>query len=172
MERSRLCWVVQQNIDDLKQLVKDAKLSNMDIEYHANVMKEAVSDYKDNNLVNACLLQFPYGTGGMHEKRYKNDGSLTNNVNISEYIEYLSMQSLPQFQRELFTLILYNMEMKQKMVRTASWKVRDKADAHFLATEITVADVNEAISSVSMTSLTMMLAFMINSIIDRSGVIY
>ena len=38
--------------------------------------------------------------------------------------------------------------------------------------KIIAHDVNEAISSVSMTSLTMMLAFMINSIIDRSGVIY
>ena len=109
-------------------------------------MKEAVSDYKDNNLINACILQFPYGRGGMHEQRLKSDGSMTSNVNICEYIQYLSYQSQPQFHRELFTLILYNMYMKHMMVKTAGWKVRNKTDANVLANELTIEDVDAAIN--------------------------
>jgi Helitron helicase-like domain at N-terminus/PIF1-like helicase len=135
----------QEKIDDFQELVKEARQNGYDIEYHSNVMKEAVSDYKDNNLINACILQFPYGRGGMHEQRLKSDGSTTFNVNICEYIQYLSYQSQPQFHRELFTLILYNMYMKQMMVRTAGWKVRNKADANLLANELTIEDVDAAI---------------------------
>jgi hypothetical protein len=110
-------------------------------------MKEAVADYRDNNLVNACLLQFPYGRGGMNERRLRSDGTYTTNIDISEYIKYLSLQSQPQFHRELFTLILYNMEMKQMMVKTAGWKVRNKADANLFANDLSMADVDEAIES-------------------------
>ena len=135
----------QEKIDDFQELVKEAKQKGYDIEYQSNVMKEAVSDYKDNNLINACILQFPYGRGGMHEQRQKSDGSMTSNINICEYIKYLSLQSQPQFHRELFTLIVYNMYMKQMMVKTAGWKVRNKMDANLLANELTMEDVNAAI---------------------------
>jgi hypothetical protein len=110
-------------------------------------LKEAVSDYKDNNLINACILQFPYGRGGMHDLRYNKDGIITNNIDILEYIKYLSMISQPQFHTELFTLILYNIYMKQMMVRTASWKVRNKTDINMLANEICIDDVNMAIDA-------------------------
>ena len=136
----------QEKVDDFQELVREAKQRGYDIEYQCNVMKEAVSDYKDNNLINACILQFPYGRGGMHEQRLKSDGSMTSNVNICEYIQYLSYQSQPQFHRELFTLILYNMYMKHMMVKTAGWKVRNKTDANVLANELTIEDVDAAIN--------------------------
>ena len=137
----------QERIDDFQEIVREAALNGYDIEYRCNLLKEAVSDYKDNNLLNACLLQFPYGRGGMHESRLKADGTITTEIDISEYIKYLSMQSQPQFHRELFTLILYNMEMKQMMVKTAGWKVCSKADAKLLANELSIEDVEEAIES-------------------------
>jgi hypothetical protein len=137
----------QAKIDDFQELVKEAAINGYDIEYRCSLFKEAVSDYKDNNLINACLLQFPFGRGGMHEEREKSDGTITTDIDISEYIKYLSFQSQPQFHRELFTLILYNMEIKQTMVKTAGWKVRNKADANVLANELTMEDVDDAINA-------------------------
>jgi hypothetical protein len=42
----------------------------------AELIKNSVVDYQENNLVNACLLQFPYGRRGLKEKRIlKVDGT-------------------------------------------------------------------------------------------------
>ena len=110
-------------------------------------MKEAVADFRDNNLVNACLLQFPYGRGGMHEQRQNGNGSFTTSTDIEEYVQHLSRISQPHFQHELFTLILYNLCMKQAMVQNAGWRVQRKCDAHALASELTMEDVSAAIST-------------------------
>jgi hypothetical protein len=61
----------QDNIQSLQELVQDATINHRDIACRLNIIKEAVPDYKDNNFVNACILQFPYGRGGMHETRLK-----------------------------------------------------------------------------------------------------
>jgi len=134
-------------LKDFQEMVNAAKSNGYNIEFRCHLLKEAVSDFKDNNLVNACLLQFPYGRGGMHELRAKPDGSLTSQTDISEYVEHLSLVSQPHFHHELFSLILYNLNMKQNMVRTAGWRVRNKADARSLAEEITEEDIARAVSS-------------------------
>ena len=93
------------------------------MEFQYDSIKEAAADYKDNNLVNACILQFPYGRGGMNEKRLKPNGSITTSIDIKEYINHLSHLSQQNFHHELFSLILFNITMKQEMVRAASWHV-------------------------------------------------
>jgi hypothetical protein len=57
------------------------------------------------------------------------------------------MNSQPHFHKGLFTLIIYNMIIKQKMVRTARWKLRNKATATLLASELKVEDVKQAITA-------------------------
>ena len=59
----------QDTIEDFKLLLQEAKGHGYDFELQADLLRESVSDYKDNNLVNACLLQFPYGVGGLNEER-------------------------------------------------------------------------------------------------------
>ena len=114
----------QENLEKFNEILQAACSSGYDIGFKANLMKEAVSDFKDNNLVNACLLQFPYGRGGMHEQRTNNNKSFTCNIDIEEYVQHLSKVSQRHFHHELFSLILYNLSMKQAMVRNAGWKVR------------------------------------------------
>ena len=79
----------QQNVEEFQKLVKAAKDCGFDIAIKNDLLKEAVQDFKDNNLVNACLMQFPYGRGGLHELRMRGDGSCTTNTDIKDYIEYL-----------------------------------------------------------------------------------
>ena len=62
-------------------------------------MKDKV-DYQENNLVNACLLQYPFGRGGLHENRKRPDGTMHRNVSIEEYVKHLSMLSQPQFHHD------------------------------------------------------------------------
>ena len=53
----------------------------------------------ENNFVNACILQFPYGRGGFDELRKKPDGSfIASSIDIGKYIEYLSHISIKYFQ--------------------------------------------------------------------------
>jgi hypothetical protein len=137
----------QENLQAFNDLVKQVSASGYDIGFRSNLIKEAVSDFKDNNLVNACLLQFPYGRGGMHELRQQGNGKYSTTTDIQEYIDHLSRLSQPQFHHELFTLILYNLSMKQSMVRMATWRVRNKCNAKMLAKELTIEDLSTAISS-------------------------
>ncbi|MCK7498888.1 MAG: helitron helicase-like domain-containing protein [Comamonadaceae bacterium] len=136
----------QQNLEKFQDLVQAAAQSGYDLDFRANLMTQVATDYQDNNLVNACLLQFPYGRGGLHEQRMKTDGSFTNETDITDYVGHLSRLSQPHFHEELFTLTLYNLVMKQAMVRHAGFRVRNNADARMLAEEITTEDVTEAMS--------------------------
>ena len=84
--------------------------------------------------------------GGMHEQRLNGNGSSTCSTDIEEYVQHLSRISQRHFHHELFCLILYNIAMKQAMVRNAGWKVRNKCDAKALAEELRMEDVTEAIN--------------------------
>ena len=137
----------QDNVRQFTELAQAARNCNFDLAMRADFIKQGVSDYADNNLVNACLIQFPYGRGGMQEVRMKYDGSFTDSTDVADYIDHLSRISQPHFHEQLFSLIMYNLKIKQNMVRRAGWRVRNKADAAMLAEELTMEDVNEAISS-------------------------
>ena len=137
----------QDSLEKFTQLVTAATTNGYDIGFRANLMKEAVTDFKDNNLVNACLLQFPYGRGGMHEQRLKSNGSFTSNTDIMDYVEHLSRLSQRQFHHELFSLILYNLSIKQSMVRSATWRVRNKCNARRIAEDLTFEEVSSAITA-------------------------
>jgi hypothetical protein len=126
-------------------VVKAATETGYDLQLRLQTYSEAVHDYKDNNLVNSCILQFPYGRGGLKEDRMQKDGSLSDFVDITEYTKYLSMISIQHFQSELFVLILYNMQLKHTMVKHATWKVREKKTSDILSKQLTVDDVNNAI---------------------------
>jgi hypothetical protein len=110
-------------------------------------LKESVKDFKDNNLINACLLQFPYGKGGMHEERFSAKNDFITYIDIKHYVEYLSMISQPHFHEGLFTLILFNMMMKQFMVRTANWQVRNTIDATMIANKLKMSDIELGIDA-------------------------
>ncbi len=77
----------QISIEDLQNIVQESNINHNDIACRFNLLKESVKDYKDHNLVNACLLQFPYGYGGMHEKRRTTKDNIKETIDIQEYVE-------------------------------------------------------------------------------------
>jgi hypothetical protein len=72
----------QENVDDFRQIISEASKEGFNIEYRCTQLKESVAEYKDENLINACLLQFPYGRGSMNENRMKSDGSITKSIDV------------------------------------------------------------------------------------------
>ena len=100
-------------------------------------MKESVQDYKDKNLVNACLLQFSCGRGGMDEQRFTPKGDTTTDViDLKEYLLYISNLSQKHFHEGLFVLLIFIMKRKLGMVNSAHWQVRNKIDATMIATKL------------------------------------
>jgi hypothetical protein len=141
-----VCTGGQETIEDFKLLVQEANSHGYNFELQADLLREAVSDYKDNNLVNACLIQFPYGYGGLHEERVLHDDS-NGFMDIETYVSHVSRISRPHFNEELFVLILYNMKVKMKMVKGASWRVRQETTAALLATELCEEDIDLAVKN-------------------------
>jgi hypothetical protein len=112
----------QESLAQFNQMLHAALENGYDIGFKNNLMKQSVADFRDNNLVNACLMQFPFGRGGMHEQRLAKQGNFTSSTDIEEYIQHLSRISMPHFHHELFSLVLYNLSMKQAMLRNAGWQ--------------------------------------------------
>ena len=135
----------QQNMDQLEAVVQEASEQGYNIEARLNVITKSVCDYEENNFVNACLLQFPYGRGGINEQRYNSAGELSTVIDIMDYTKYVSLVSLPQMQAELFCLQLFNMQMKYVMIRFAGYKLRNTLCASLLASKITPNQIYDAI---------------------------
>ena len=96
----------------------------------------------ENNFVNACILQFPYGRGGFDELQKKPDGSFTtSSIDIGKYIEHLSRASIKYFQCELFILQLYNIIMKQWMLRFASFWICNSTSVENFAKNLDIRDI-------------------------------
>ena len=67
-------------MDEYRELIRQQKASGFDIAVQCDLSQKIVPDYCDDNLVDACLLQFPYGCGGMNETRVKGDGTYTTKI--------------------------------------------------------------------------------------------
>ena len=132
-------------MERFKEALHYLKIHGYNVEYQCKFGKEAVSDFEDNNLVNSCLLQFPYGRGGLHENRLNKKGNMVSWVNADDYIAHLSRLSKVECQAESFVLIMYNMFMRRLMLRSAGWKMRNKLNASQIATELTKDDLHKAI---------------------------
>ena len=135
----------QEDIDEFQNVVQQATKVGYNIECRLSIISESVHDYKDNNLVLASLLQFPYGLGGLGDKRSNRIGKKAVWTDIKQYTTFLSMLSMPQFHMELFTLQIYNMQLKFDMMRSASWQLRDKHFCDIISSRLTINDIDDAI---------------------------
>ena len=132
----------QENINKFKDLVAENVRNGYNLEFRHKVEKTACFDYMENNFVNACILQFPYGRGGFDELRKRPDGSfMTSSIDIGKYIEHLSRISIKYFQCELFILQLYNIIMKQWMLRFASFRIRNSTCVENFAKNLDLEDI-------------------------------
>ena len=137
----------QENINKFKDLVAENVRNGYNLEFHHKVKKTACFDYMENNFVNACILQFPYGRGGFDELQKKPDGSfIMLSIDIGKYIEHLSHISIKYFQYELFILHLYTIIMKQWMLRFASFRIRNNTSVENFANNIDLEDIRDILN--------------------------
>ena len=82
-------------------------------------MDEIVPDYKDNNLLKAFPKIFPYGIGGPEDNRLDSKGMLSSDWDLENYLDHVSKLSKSSIHESLFSLVIFNIYIKQKMVRQA-----------------------------------------------------
>ena len=101
----------------------------------------------ENNFVNACILQFLYGRGGFDELRKKPDGSfIMLSIDIGKYIEHLSRISIKYFQYKLLILQIYNITMKQWMLRFASFRIHNNTSVENFANNLELEDIRDILN--------------------------
>lgn len=107
---------------------------------------ERTSEFNNNTLVDGCLLQFPYGLGGMRALRYKGNLS-TGIMDVHDYVRHLMNVSQPHFHHDVFCLALYNIFVKHQMLLSASFNVRGHAAAEALMSNIDSRDIALAVEA-------------------------
>lgn len=136
-----------ESLQDFQRIAKDIAANGGRFEINCDFAKTYTYIHDGDTLVNSSLLQFPFGRGGIHEKRIKGTGSLTTTVDIEDYCKHIARLSQTHFHHELFSLILYNTSIKQKILRSTFFNVRDKKTAHALATDLTPSALCNAIGN-------------------------
>ncbi len=130
----------------LQNTISNSVKSQHNINLKCNFTKFTVEDFNDNSIVNTCLLQFPYGIGGLYEYRLNAKGHISTYMDVQQYIRHLTRISQPHFHHNLFVLVLYNVYIKQKMYKTSLWRVRNNVDTKTIATDLTMDDIQSAIN--------------------------
>jgi hypothetical protein len=132
--------------DEFKELVKEMAVSGFDPEFQFTVEREYFKGTDSDLLLDSCLLQFPYGIGGLSEARKLKNGSFDTNSNLSEFFDHLSRKSNPTFQHPLFQLISYSMLSKSRLLRSSTLQLRGKTGAKNMAEGFNPDDVISAIN--------------------------
>jgi hypothetical protein len=134
-----------QDIDSFKQFVDTMKQQNYDLQLRVDLAREFIQGKDVDHLVDACLLQFPFGVGGMNEKRVLPGESYTDDVHLESYLEHLSRLAQPVFQEPMFQLISFTMISKLKLLKRARLQVRGDLTADALANGLDSGDLSSAI---------------------------
>ena len=133
------------NPEEFKQMVEKCQRKGLDVEFQLNLEKQLIFDSDEDNFVNACLLQFPYGIGGLNENRKKGNGSFTNSIDILEYTTHLSKLSESQFHHPIFVLLLYSMQVRQQILRTSRFQLNGKNASKDLVNGLNIEDLENTV---------------------------
>ena len=129
-----------------KEYVEEMRQKGFDVQFQANLNMEYAKDGDSNILLDACLLQFPYGIGGLELRRLLHDSSMTTESEVNEFLIQLSLWAQNCFQKPLFLLVLYSLLSKQRLFKSACLQLRGRRDSENLARSLEVSDVVRDIS--------------------------
>ena len=118
---------------------------NYDVELKVNLEKQFVKESDADQLVGSCLLQFPYGCGGMDEARSLKDGSLSTKMDVPEFLDHVSRLSKREFQKPMVQLIGYSMISRSRLLKKSRLQVRGEKTAKDLAEGLNYEDLHDTI---------------------------
>ena len=133
-----------QSPTDFKEFVDTMKRNNYNIELKSEMEKEFVNGKTIDHLVGACVIQFPYGVGGLKEQRELECGKLSSIIDLPSFLDHLSRKSQTEFQTPLFQLIMYSMLSRTRLLRTSCLQLQNKVNAETLAQGFNAKDFSRA----------------------------
>ena len=133
--------------NEFKKYVDDMQRKNFDVTLKVQFEKEYLGKQECQGLMDALLLQFPYGRGGLDEKRFLEDGTLTDCLDTMAYFRHLTLLSQPVFQHQLFLLIVYSLYSKTKLLKSSRLQLKGKHSATALAQGLSHEDLRRTINS-------------------------
>lgn len=136
-----------ENAREFEKTVFEAQKQGFDGDVIASLSPRFCKDYEGNNFTNACLLQFPFGRGGLKERRLDGDGFPTTYLDYALYAQHLSFISNPTFHRPLFVLQLFNVRLRCKILRAATQQLHGKWKVPDLRSELQGVDFTEAVNA-------------------------
>ena len=136
----------QPSMEQFRHMVGQAKAHGFNVEYMCELDREFIKDEKkDNNLVFASLLQFPYGRGGINEIRKNKQGKqVDDGMDVESFVNHLTRHGLPQMHQGLFVLRLYNIGLKKNMIKKASQVIDNGNEAELLVNGVDPDDLERA----------------------------
>jgi hypothetical protein len=123
--------------DDFSRVVQRVKESNGDY-FVLSQGSDYIDDYKDNNFSKAFPFQFCYGYGGPKDQRSRT-------INLEDYLQHIINLSQPRFHGQLFSLVVFNLVQRQKMVKNATWRMKSKEAITSKFGQLTPTDINNTV---------------------------
>ena len=96
------------------EVVDEVRESGRNMEILSRSLDEIVPDYKDDNILKALPKAYPYGFGGPNDTCYDSKGCISYQWSLEDYLENVSILSKPSIQESLFSLVIFNVFIKQK----------------------------------------------------------
>jgi hypothetical protein len=132
--------------ESFKVFVDEMQKKNYDLHLQMDLARSFVQGNDGEQLTRACLLQFPYGVGGMNEKRLlPSNESFTTSVDHEAYLQHLTKLSQPIFQEPMFQLVAFTIISKMKLLRQSRLQVRGEFTAKALANGLNHQDLMNAV---------------------------
>ena len=132
-------------INDFKKVLDEVNQGSSSHFCLHSKSKDYVNDYCDDNIVRAFPKAFPYGRGGPNEKRFDNDNKPIK-ITLDKYLEHINRLSNPNFHSQMFSIVSYNILMRQKMLQLSCFKMKGAGVLGEKFSNLTEGDVTEYVS--------------------------
>ena len=111
-----------ESIKSFIEVVDKVCETGRNMEIFSRSLDEIVPDYKDDNILKALPQVYPYGFGWPNDMRYDSKGCISYQWSLEDYLVNVSILSKPSIQESLFSLVIFNVFINQKMVKMLSFR--------------------------------------------------
>jgi hypothetical protein len=132
------------NPADFQKYIDDMQRSGFEVSMQIELGKDFVNGRDGDQLISSCLLQFPYGIGGLNEERTLKDGSRSEEAKLEPFLSHLTLLLQPVFQYPMFQLVVYSLTSKLRLLRRSRFQLRDAQSVTALANGLDSGDIRTA----------------------------
>ena len=136
----------QESARDFEKAVCDTQSNGFKGTVVSSLNHEFTNAYVNDNFVDSCLLQFPYGRGEIEEPRTTGTDDYKEwKIELSEYAQLLSKISEPVFHAPMFVLKLFNIKLRAEILQNSCQKLNGYRSLWDLRNNLSMLDFSSAV---------------------------